>query len=149
VIDDIEELPTGKALYWRIGEPSASIIELEPPQHERTRHSRKYVEGNLGAERAFYFRGPDGRLNLKAHNLQLFLQIGDGVDDATWDFHGGRNDYSRWIRDQIKDAQLADEIETIERDATPAAAKRAAIRTAVDKRYTLPADVSSGVIDKT
>jgi len=149
-IDAPEVLPPGKALFWRTGEPKAIVIDFDPPTHERVRHSRKYVEGNLGAERSFYFRGPDGRLNLKAHNLQLFLQIGDGVDDATWDFHGGRNDYSRWIRDQIKDTQLADEIEQVERDtASSSADRRAAIRAAVEKRYTLPADVSSGVIDKT
>jgi hypothetical protein len=50
----------------------------------------------------------------------------------------------------MKDAQLADEIEQVERDAAMSPAdKRAAIRAAVEKRYTLPADVSSGVIDKT
>jgi hypothetical protein len=34
-----------------------------------------------------YFRGPEGRLNLRAKNLALFLQIAEGIDDSTWLHH--------------------------------------------------------------
>jgi len=52
----------------------------EPRQHLR-RHTRKYAEGELDEDRSFYFRGPEGRLNLRAQNLALFLQIAEGVDN--------------------------------------------------------------------
>jgi hypothetical protein len=123
------------------------VIEVELPHRERTRHSRKYVEGNLGASRSFYFRGPDAKLNLRAHNLLLFMQLGDGVDDDTWEFHRRNGDYSRWFRDEVKDDHLAREAEVIERSNLSPADSRAAIRVAIEKRYTLPADQPSGQID--
>jgi HAD superfamily hydrolase (TIGR01484 family) len=142
-----ERLPPGHALYWKVGDADTQIVRIEPPKQERTRHSRKYVEGNIGQARSFYFRGRDAKLNLKANNLLLFVELGDGVDDETWEFHRKNGDYSRWFRDEIKDTQLASEAEVIERgDQTPAES-RAAIRAAVEKRYTLPADVPTGIVD--
>ena len=147
-IQSPDKLPTGVALYWKVGSPATQLVKITPPKHERTRHSRKYVEGNVGNTRSFYFRGPEGKLNLKAHNLLLFCDLGDGVDDETWEFHRRNGDYSRWFRAEIKDDQLADEIEAVERGDHSPADSRAAIRAAVDKRYTLPADRPSGIIDE-
>ncbi|HSN25806.1 MAG TPA: HAD-IIB family hydrolase [Kofleriaceae bacterium] len=148
-IDPIEKLPTGQALYWKAGEPTATVLDTEKPRGERKRHSRKYIEGNLGAERAFYFRGRDGKLNLKAQNLMVFMQLGDGVDDDTWQFHLDRGDYATWLRTEIKDPALADEVTAIAEGHLPAADSRAAVREAIEKRYTLPADKPSGLVDKT
>jgi hypothetical protein len=143
-----DKLPTGGAMTWRRGEKAAVIVRTKKPRTERKRHSRKYAEGNLGAERSFYFRGPEGKLNLKASNLHLFLQLADGVDDETWDFHRTNGDYSEWVRHQIKDNQLADELAEIEQDAAAAPNDtRAAVRAAIEARYTLPADAPSGQID--
>ncbi len=146
-VEPIERLETGHTLYWKIGTEPVEVA-TEKPKSERKRHSRKYIEGNLGQDRSFFFRGPDGKLNLKAHNLQLFVHLGDGVDDETWTFHLRNGEYSRWIRTEVKDAELADEVQTIERDtAIPPADSRALIREAVEKRYTLPADKPSGLVD--
>ena len=143
-----DKLPTGDAMLWRRGEPAATIIRTKPPRTERKRHSRKYAEGNLGADRSFYFRGPAGKLNLKASNLFLFLQLADGVDDDTWDFHRTNGDYSKWVRTEIKDNQLADELAEIEIDAAAGPKDtRAAVRAAIEARYTLPSDAPSGLID--
>ena len=141
---DGDKLPTGEAMVWRRGEKAATIIRTKPPRTERKRHSRKYAEGNVGPERSFVFRGPDGKMNLKASNLHLFLQMADGVDDDTWAFHLAANDYSKWFRAVIKDGPLADEVEEIERDGGTPAKSRAAVRAAVESRYTLPADGPSG-----
>jgi HAD superfamily hydrolase (TIGR01484 family) len=105
---------------------------------ERIRHVRKYAEGNLRWH-SFYFRGPDGRHNLKAQNLTVFCQLAEGIDEQTWLFHLRRGDYSRWFRGAIKDPHLADEAERIERrqDLTPPQT-RALIRELVHSRYTLP-----------
>jgi len=146
VTDD--KIPSGQALLWRRGEKAAILIQTKPPRTERKRHSRKYAEGNVGLERSFYFRGPQGKLNLRAANLHQLLELGDGVDDETWEFHRQHGDYSKWVRAQVKDNQLADEIATIEADdrATPKDT-RAAVRAAVEARYTLPVDAPSGKSD--
>jgi hydroxymethylpyrimidine pyrophosphatase-like HAD family hydrolase len=145
---DIERLRSGDTLLWRRGAAEAVLVHMEPPKAERRRHSRKYAEGNLGPERSFFFRGPDNRLNLKAQNLLMFLQLADGVDDATWEFHRAAGDYSRWFRDGVKDPDLADAVEPVEADAGLSPAEgRAAVRRAVEARYTLPADEPSGRID--
>lgn len=41
-----------------------------PGRAELVRHHRKYAEGDLRWH-SFYFRGPDGRHNLKAQNLAV------------------------------------------------------------------------------
>jgi hypothetical protein len=142
---DGDKLATGDALVWWRGEESARIVRTKPSRTERKRHSRKYAEGNLGPERSFYFRGPEGKLNLRASNLFQFLQLADGVDDETWEFHRRKGDYSKWVRAQIKDNQLADELAELELDAeADPKDTRAAVRAAIEARYTLPAEASSG-----
>ena len=142
-----EKLPTGRVLYWDTKTNLACIVDTEKPQTERTRHSRKYVEGNLGSH-SFVFRGPEGKLNLKATNLMLFLMLADGVDEDTWTFHLRRGEYSQWFRTNVKDPELADIAQQIESDESlNAQTSRARIRAEIEKRYTLPADEASGVID--
>jgi hypothetical protein len=102
------------------------------------RHVRKYAKGDLGTEKSFYFRSPDGRLNLRAQNLTMFVQIAEGVDDETWDFHRRRGDYSRWTGDSIKDDSLAWEVERIEAGDLPTAEAKRSIREALERRYKLP-----------
>jgi hypothetical protein len=83
---------------------------------------------------------PDGALSLRVQNLSLFLQIAAGVDDRTWLHHLRAGDYSAWIREAIKDEDLADEFAAIEHDSGLSAAdSRARIKEAVDRRYTGPA----------
>jgi hypothetical protein len=134
----------GEALLWRVDESAAPrTVRLEPGRKKARRHSRKYAEGLLIPERSFYFRGEHGALNLRAHNLVLFVEIAEGVDAATWQFHRQRHDYSRWFEEQIGDAELASETRQIEQNsALDAAASLAAIRAAIRKRYTQPENPS-------
>src|SRR5690606_40860236 len=76
--------------------------------------------------------------NLKAHNLAMFCQIGAGIDEATWLYHLRRNDYSRWIRDAIKDGWLAEQVEGVEsrHDLSPQQT-RDLVRELILSRYTL------------
>ncbi len=136
-----DKLPTGDAMVWHRGDKQAVVIHTQPPRTERKRHSRKYAEGNLGPERSFYFRGPKGKLNLKAPNLHVFLQLADGIDDETWEFHRKAGDFSKWVRLQMKDEALADELAKIEANKTANPKdSRAAVRAAIEARYTLPAE---------
>jgi HAD superfamily hydrolase (TIGR01484 family) len=143
-----DRLPPGHTLLWQTSSKHAHVVQAEPCKSERTRHSRKYVEGNLGPY-SFFFRGPDKRLNLKAHNLQLFVLLADGVDDDTWTHHLRKGEYSKWFRDNVKDPELAAAAEHVERDGKISAqASRAVIRKEIEKRYTLPADEPSGIVDE-
>jgi len=67
----------------------------------------------------------------------MFLQVAEGVDDATWLHHLRAGDYSRWFQDDIKDEDLADEVAAFESDrALSAADSRRGVKEAVDRRYT-------------
>ena len=141
-----DRIEAGQALLWERGsgrEPTQ--VRVVQPELQRRRHARKYSEGELGEDRSFYFRGPDGLLSLRVQNLSLFLQIAAGIDDRTWLHHLRAGDYSAWVRDAIKDEELADEFAAAERDAGLSAAdSRTRIKEAVDRRYTGPASEAPG-----
>jgi hydroxymethylpyrimidine pyrophosphatase-like HAD family hydrolase len=134
-----DPLPAGEALVWTPWAPEAPLqIQTIAPRAAHRRHIRKYAEGELPEERSFYFRGRDGRLNLRAQNLLLFVQIADGVDDETWLHHLERGDYSRWFAEKIKDAELARQAATVERAGLSARESRDRIRALIGERYTAP-----------
>lgn len=130
----------GHVVAWFVdgGEPPFAMLPL-PGRAERIRHRRKYAEGDLRWH-SFYFRGPDGRHNLKAQNLAIFCQIAQGIDEGTWMFHLRRGDYSRWLRHAVRDESLAEEVGQIERraDLDPWQTRQA-ITGLISARYTLAA----------
>jgi hydroxymethylpyrimidine pyrophosphatase-like HAD family hydrolase len=136
-----EELGQREALAWWRRDGEAPVrFDFVRGESEHRRHLRKYAEGELGEDRSFYFTGPDGRLNLRAHNLQIFLQLADGVDDATWMHHLEQGDYSRWLREAVKDEGLAEEAERIEQGSERDPRRtRELLREAIERRYTAPA----------
>jgi hydroxymethylpyrimidine pyrophosphatase-like HAD family hydrolase len=163
-VRDHETLERGQLLVWRPAPRAADavhesesaathgqgkeediyVVTVEPGTVQRRRHHRKYAEGLLIPERSFYFRGPEGKLNLRAHNLVLFLEIADGVDADTWQYHLKRGDYSQWFGEVIGDEDLANEARSIEEQAQALdpAESRAKMRAAVEQRYTQPENPS-------
>jgi hypothetical protein len=135
------EVRSGEMMVWHFPESNPpEKIALEPAKIELRRHKRKYAAGELGEDKSFYFRGPEGKLNIRAHNLNLFAQIAEGVDEDTWSFHLKQNDYSEWLRKAVKDDAVADELASIERNAKlPPAESRARILEIIRKHYTGPA----------
>lgn len=132
-----ESLASGEALVYFRGEKVTHKVKVKPGQIDRKRHLRKYAEGELPPDRSFYFKGPEGKLNLRAQNLVLFAQLADGVDDETWMHHLRRGEYSRWFREKIKDDALADETEAVERDQEISADEsRKQIKSVIESRYT-------------
>ena len=116
--------------------PSVTRFRVAQRRVEHRRHARKYSEGELPPERSFFFRGPEGALNLRAANLLRFCELAGGVDLATWNFHLRRGDYSSWMREMIKDPELAMEIARIEADqALEPAASRREVLAAIRRRY--------------
>lgn len=133
-------LPTrpGDVFVWLLNGPHGPVaVRVQPATSEIRRHRRKYAEGKLGPDRSFFFKGPAGKLNLRAHNLNMFIQIAEGVDEETWLHHLRRGDYSQWMREAIKDNALADEVREIEKDGKDSPQKtRTAVIEAVNRRYT-------------
>lgn len=134
-----EDLRAREVILWQPDSDSPpTIMRVASPSDTLRRHLRKYAAGELGPERSFYFRGPDGKMNLRAQNLAIFLQLAEGVDEETWLHHLRRGDYSRWLREQIKDRRLARKIEKIETRRSLAPEKsRELIRGAIRERYTM------------
>jgi len=142
---EAQTLQSREVLVWPCHTESVPFrMQVIPGRTERRRHRRKYAEGELPSDRSFYFRGPDGKLNLRAQNLMLFMQIADGVDDETWMYHLRQGDYVHWFRDKIKDEVLADEAKRIaEQTDLPPDESRKLIKAAIERDYTLPASSPS------
>jgi hypothetical protein len=127
----------GEAAAWFLPDPPFVFRPLEPTQ-DLKRHRRKYAEGDL-EEDAFFFRGPEDRLNLRAQNLMVFSQIAEGIDDETWTWHLERGDYERWFRDAIGDKKLAKLAKRLADGKKPKKSRRRILE-AIEERYTLPAE---------
>jgi hypothetical protein len=131
------QIERGLTYLWERRERRLRRVRINEPRQHLRRHTRKYAEGELGEDRSFYFRGPDGGLNLRAQNLRLFLQIAAGVDDATWLHHLRAGGYSRWLAVSIKDPELASEVAVIEEnEALNAGESRVRVKEAIDRCYT-------------
>ena len=78
--------------------------------------SLPHVEGLLRAIVGFRIEITrlEGKLKLRAQNLMIFLQMADGVDDETWNFHLRGGHYSGWFQACIKDDELAKEARAVE-----------------------------------
>jgi hydroxymethylpyrimidine pyrophosphatase-like HAD family hydrolase/GTPase SAR1 family protein len=132
-----DDLPTGEGLAWRPARDDRPVRFVGVmPREERRRHRRKYAEGELPPDRSFYFRGPKGTLNLRAQNLKLFLQIADGVDQATWRHHFENGDVTRWLGEAIKDPELAEQVAALTAQGLPADEARRQVRALIEARYT-------------
>ena len=89
--------------------------------------------------REFHFRGPAQKMDLKAYNLSQFVQLSEGVDDETWQYHLRRGDYSNWVTHALRDTALAGEIADAEQAAgLPLEQTRARIVAAIKRTYTAP-----------
>jgi GTPase SAR1 family protein len=128
----------GDVIVWLFSDPDGPhLVKVKAAESERRRHRRKYAVGELGEDKSFYFRGAEGKLNLRAQNMNLFAQMAEGLDEDTWKFHLSQGDYSRWLRDAIKDKDLAGVVAQIEKDTklSPAESRQQVIE-AIRKNYT-------------
>ena len=140
---DVTKIPQGQALLWNAGD-EPQLVVLEPTKTDRRRHLRKYAEGSLGDDRAFWFRGPENKLKLRAQNLITFLDLADGVDEETWLHHWRKGEISDWLRRCVKDDELADNVAAVERETRDDAThSRERVRELIEAQYTAPADATN------
>jgi predicted RNA-binding Zn-ribbon protein involved in translation (DUF1610 family) len=115
---------------------SAGIIDEENFEHERTiyalglesirremhflRNALKRLNEKVEVEEEvkrmgefYFYEDFDKPINQTAHNLQEFLEKLKTVPVASIEFHQKRGDFSNWIRDTLKDVQLAGAIEKV------------------------------------
>ncbi|MBX9792317.1 MAG: HAD-IIB family hydrolase [Pirellulales bacterium] len=137
----VPELEPGELLMWSCRGDSPPVkMRVHICRTERRRHRRKYVEGELPPDRSFYFRGRDQKLNLRAQNMKVFVQLAEGVDDATWEHHLRQGDYSTWFREAIKDDDLAAAVAEIEQLAgIKPTESRQRVRAALERDYMVDA----------
>jgi hydroxymethylpyrimidine pyrophosphatase-like HAD family hydrolase len=135
---------SGEVIAWWFCETQKPVkVKVEPAKAELRRHRRKYESGELGEDKSFYFRGADGKLNLRAQNMKMFTQLAEGIDEDTWNHHLRRGDYSQWLRDSVKDGKIAEEVATIENNQKlNPSESRAQILGVIRKHYTAPAEVT-------
>ncbi len=132
------QLPRGEAAMWSRAPRRLLLFHVGQPEIEHRRHRRKYAEGKLEPDEQFRFRGPHDKLNLRAQNLVQFVELAEGVDADTWLHHLKQGDYSRWFRDVIKDAVLAERAAAIEKQSHPNADRtREQVKAAIAERYTI------------
>jgi hydroxymethylpyrimidine pyrophosphatase-like HAD family hydrolase len=117
------------------GEVRVARFRVGRRRVQHRRHVRKYTEGVLPPDRSFFFRGPAGALNLRAANLVRFVELAEGVDEATWSHHLRGGEYSAWVREMIKDPELADELAAVEGAGLPPAESRRQALDRVRARY--------------
>lgn len=131
----------GYVLVWFFADSRGpQYVKVKLAETERRRHRRKYAVGELGEDKSFYFRGAQGKLNLRAQNMTLFTQLAEGLDDETWNFHLTQGDYSRWLREAIKDQDLAGIVANVESDRTlNSSESRQRVIAAIRKHYTASA----------
>jgi hypothetical protein len=106
------------ALAWHRGTGTPTWFSRMVPKADHQRHLHSYFDGDMDEPLRFVFRGPEGKLQLPTQNLKIFIQIAQGIDDDTWDYHLRRHDYSKWFREVVKDFELADATQAIEQDET-------------------------------
>jgi HAD superfamily hydrolase (TIGR01484 family) len=134
----IKELNKGEAWIWETNKGDPFPARIEKPAQLMQRHKKKYATGDM-QDKSFYFRGPGNKLNLKANNLMIFIQMAEGVDDDTWIYHLGKKEYSDWFRNSVHDDELAEAAEKIEDKETDAAASKDKILNLIKEKYTAPA----------
>jgi hydroxymethylpyrimidine pyrophosphatase-like HAD family hydrolase len=130
-------LEPGEALDVTLEDEGVSVRRFRVARRETAhkRHVKKYATGRLPPERSFRFRGPEGALDLVAHNLETFTMLAKGVDEATWLHHLRNGDVARWLREQIKDPELADEVAALAIRDDGVDTRRTALE-AIARRYT-------------
>ena len=126
-------------LVWLFaGGGSPSRVKLEKTKVDWRRYQQKYALGELGADKSFYFTGPHKKMNLRAQNMNSFVQLAEGVDEETFTHHLRAHDYSNWVRDSVRDEELSGEIRAIEDAGLSGAESRQRLLDAVRRHYTAP-----------
>ncbi|MGN6543998.1 MAG: HAD-IIB family hydrolase, partial [Aureliella sp.] len=73
------------ALAWHRGTREPTWFSRMVPKAEHQRHIHSHFDGEMDEAYRFIFRGPEGKVQLPAQNLKIFIQLAQGIDDETWE----------------------------------------------------------------
>ena len=122
--ENLPSLERGEICVWdRLDGGNPFVVRFHLPKKLLQRHKKKYAQGDM-ASNSFIFTGPENKLHLVANNLILFMHIGEGIDEATWQFHLTREDFKKWIRDKVHDEGLVAAAESAEHANTTEESKK-------------------------
>lgn len=131
-------LPIDQAYLCRVENGKSEVIKLrsKPRAAPHVRHVHKYLRALLPDEKRFYFHDASGRyLGYVAANLQEFRDVLEIVPLSSLRYHLKRDDFSRWLTDVLRDAELARRIRKINHRDIQNAALREALVVTVRDRY--------------
>ena len=134
-----QTLEQGYAVMWARHEAASPVqFRTMPPRVERQRHVRKYMEGELGQESSFYFRGPEGsicgrRISWSSYSLPRELTMQPGCIICIREITHTGSALSLKIRTWPKKLSKLASAKTFPPES------RALVKTAIEKRYTAPA----------
>jgi hypothetical protein len=84
-----------------------------------TKSDATQILSDVPHENAFYFYTAEGvYANIFAVSLEDFVAKLEFIDEKSLLFHFSRNDFQVWIRDIVKDTELAKEISFIRQDTS-------------------------------
>lgn len=107
----LDRTPPGRLVRFRLGERRTAHL----------RHEHKYGAIGMDSARRFHFRTtPDTPTGRTAGNLTEFEAVLASAGPGVLRHHCPTQDFSRWIRDVLKDRYLAAQIAAIERVVGPA-----------------------------
>jgi hydroxymethylpyrimidine pyrophosphatase-like HAD family hydrolase len=92
----------------------ATTVRIAARATSHVRHHHKYTDADLPSGRGFHFRTDHGRTGVVATNLRQFLTAIQQCDPAVIRHHAGNGDFSRWVRDVLRDPGLAGQLRQIE-----------------------------------
>lgn len=132
-------LELGEAVLTRIGpEPELRVFDLGSRWVRHVRHWHKYARAQLPVQLRFYMRGPQGATGAVAANLAALHRELVLCGPEVIEHHVRGGDLSRWIRDVMRDDELADSLQEIERLAGDGAAPeelRGRLLRVIEARY--------------
>lgn len=76
-----------------------------------TKQGGSKILSTVPPENAFYFCTAEGvYTNISANSLQDFAEKLEGIDESSILFHYPRGDFQAWIKDTLKDTELANKM---------------------------------------
>jgi len=94
------------------------------------------TDSTVPESKQFYFYSEvDKPTGLSANSLKAFYQLVREVDVAALEFHSTRGDFERWIKNVLKDPQLAEELARIRVSGLKGENLRKEISKATESRY--------------
>jgi hypothetical protein len=113
----LQKARPGDALLWPLHSPEdARLFTIAPRGVGHVRHWHKYVHAQVAPSLRFFFRTDESDSNHPwiAGNIQEFHRALSSCSERTLRHHASHYDFSRWIRDVIQDALMAEEMRKLE-----------------------------------